>query len=647
MPIDPLRVRILMSFRGRLTLFFVAIVVVPMIAVGFLVVQVTEDSRDGKADAQIASGLSTAGELYQEALDEADREARRIANRPSTGVDSVALALNANGGQGNARGLEKLAEAEVEDGLIVVRFFTAEDSEVASAGSDDAIALRKTTIEADGFGRLGAIEVGVLDPEEFADRITELTGTPATVVSDAGLLGAAGSFGEAELPPTDGEAATVEGPDGEVRAASISLEGAPDGTRLALYSDDAEGFVASEPLVGVALVLFFGLALGFVLFLIRMLQGQIASMLNAARSIGEGDFSQKVPVEGDDEMAGLAREFNKMSDQLSTQMSELRRQREEIEQSVRRIGEAFASGLDREALLEILVETAIASCNAESGWIAIGSEAISAAGDDSKVVGKKPSADANSALHRAARQSVDRRGIAVVEVEGVHAIALPMTRTGEPDNVLGAMSICRAGEPFTDSEKDVLQYLIGQASVSVENISLHEQTAQQAVTDELTGLANNRHFRDWLANESARVTRFGGDLSLVLLDIDNFKKVNDTYGHLQGDEVLRVMGKVLRIESRGIDHPARYGGEEFVLALPETPKQGAIEVAERVRQRIAESVVDGVDGNDPMSVTASLGVATIPADASEGQALIAAADAALYRAKRTGKNKVVAADDSD
>ncbi len=175
-------------------------------------------------------------------------------------------------------------------------------------------------------------------------------------------------LGAAELPEDSG-GVTVDLGDDSVRAAALALDGAPAGSRLVLTTDAGEGFVARAPTVGLALLAFFALASFLIFVVLRMLQGQIASMLEAARRIGRGDFSGEVPVEGNDELAGLAREFNKMSGQLSAQMTQLQHQREELDQSVRRIGEAFASGLDRTALLEIVIETALAAAEAEAGEI--------------------------------------------------------------------------------------------------------------------------------------------------------------------------------------------------------------------------------------------------------------------------------------
>ena len=149
---------------------------------------------------------------------------------------------------------------------------------------------------------------------------------------------------------------------------------------------------------------------------------------------------------------------------------------------------------------------------------------------------------------------------------------------------LGAISIARSGEPFTREEEELLEYLAGQAVVSIENASLHETVERQAVTDDLTGLANMRAFTSILDRELERSRRFETPLGLVMIDIDDFKRVNDTYGHQQGDEVLAQVAGVLRGLSRDLDAPARYGGEELAVVLPQTDAEGAALLAERMRE---------------------------------------------------------------
>jgi diguanylate cyclase (GGDEF)-like protein len=146
-----------------------------------------------------------------------------------------------------------------------------------------------------------------------------------------------------------------------------------------------------------------------------------------------------------------------------------------------------------------------------------------------------------------------------------------------------------------------------------------------------------------MAAETERAKRFDQPMSLVMLDIDNFKRVNDTYGHQQGDRVLAEVARVLRESSREIDAPARYGGEELAVVLPQTDIEGAYQLAERVRQEVAALDIPLMEGTGTISVTASLGVASLPVDAQDGGGLIAAADAALYEAKHAGKNKTVRA----
>jgi diguanylate cyclase (GGDEF)-like protein len=167
------------------------------------------------------------------------------------------------------------------------------------------------------------------------------------------------------------------------------------------------------------------------------------------------------------------------------------------------------------------------------------------------------------------------------------------------------------------------------------------RVASQAKTDSLTGLANRWAFDEELALEWRRAERVGDPLSLILLDIDNFKSVNDTYGHQVGDAVLRRVGEVIAGNVRQVDLAARYGGEEFGVIVPETDLGGAIELAERLRSVLAAEQVELPDGG-VLSVTASLGAA-VKSDLPGGEELVAAADERLYEAKRSGKNRVAPA----
>ena len=176
--------------------------------------------------------------------------------------------------------------------------------------------------------------------------------------------------------------------------------------------------------------------------------------------------------------------------------------------------------------------------------------------------------------------------------------------------------------------------------MSIENASLHETVERQAVTDELTGLANVRAFTSFLDREIERRRRFDHPVGLVMIDLDDFKRVNDTYGHQQGDEVLAHVAWVLREASRDLDMVVRYGGEELAVVLPQTDGSGAAQLAERMRRAIESLHVPRVGQSGTIEVTASFGVASVPENGLDRNELIAAADAALYAAKAGGKNRV-------
>jgi diguanylate cyclase (GGDEF)-like protein len=394
--------------------------------------------------------------------------------------------------------------------------------------------------------------------------------------------------------------------------------------------------------VALLLLAFLMAAFGFALWASRTLQAQIQRLLEAAKRLGSGEFAIEVPTEGNDEFAALGSEFNAMARQLEARLEELQTERARLQHAVRRVGESFAKGLDRDGLLRIVVSTAVDGIGADSGRATVREN-----GDTGPLIERASTGELDhfkNALHAVEAAVLDAREPAETTVGSLHALAHPLQPTDGDDTVLGVISVARNSRPFNESEKELFNYLASQAAVSIENVDLHETVQRQAVTDELTGLFNHRRFQEVIDMEVERARRFGTGLGLIMFDIDNFKSVNDTYGHLQGDLVLREVARVLRDSAREIDEPARYGGEEMAVALPQTDLEGAFQFAERLRKRIEDLDIHLVDGDGHISVTASFGAAALPESAdADKDALVAAADQALYRAKRMGKNRVVKA----
>jgi diguanylate cyclase (GGDEF)-like protein len=330
-----------------------------------------------------------------------------------------------------------------------------------------------------------------------------------------------------------------------------------------------------------------------------------------------------------------------MSRQLDERLAELAQERARLQDAMRRIGETFAAHLDREGLLDIVVKTAVDGVGADGGRATVrptldeSLKQVASAG----VLGSL-----EAAMGSAEARVLETGQPSDATVDGIMALSHPMRPDESQGLVSGVISVARRGRPFNEGERELFHYLAGQAAVSIENVGLHETVERQAVTDELTGLCNRRRFQEAMATEVERSRRFGQPLGLVLLDLDNFKTINDTYGHQQGDLVLREVARVLRETSREIDEPARYGGEELAVVLPGTDLEGAFNLAERVRAGIEELELPLLDGAGELKITASFGVATLPGSADDMRGLVAAADAALYRAKRTGKNRTMRAE---
>jgi diguanylate cyclase (GGDEF)-like protein len=210
-------------------------------------------------------------------------------------------------------------------------------------------------------------------------------------------------------------------------------------------------------------------------------------------------------------------------------------------------------------------------------------------------------------------------------------IVVPLHAEGRTAGALVAEHASRAGSRVERRLVSTVERFADHGALALRNAWLLEEVSHLAANDPLTGLANRMTFGDALERELARAHRDSGDVTLVMLDLDHFKRLNDTRGHQAGDEVLRRTAATLREQRRAYDTVARYGGEEFALIAPGLSARDAQTLAERIRAAIAGNGCD---------VTASIGVATYPGDAADGEALIAAADKALYHSKHAGRDRV-------
>src|SRR5829696_1065475 len=578
-----------MSFRGRLRLFFALIVIVPMIALGFLLFALTARSETGKADAGIAAGMRAAIGVYREEaaraqglLDGVARE-RPLRRAVATGRTEAAR-----------RRLEQLARGRD----VSAQLWSGRTSLVHSAGSKEPVAAAGSELVSRS-GAAAILTVSTIDADAFVTRVAALTGLDVAVSRDARAL--ASTLPDVPAFPRAGNLGDFEAGGDEYRGKFVRIDspaGAP--VELGVFTPTAsfaEQIANNRIVIAAILLLFVLFALLSAGFVSRALTGQIATFLAAARRLSRGDFRQRVPLHGNDEFAELGREFNDMSAQLEAKIEEVERKREELEEAIQTAErDVFAIRAD------------------------VGAELLGALeGDD--------------AAERTRRAVAAQAGTA-------HSLSVGLRSVTDGPEYLGAISIARHGAPFAREAEELLEYLAGQAVVSIENASLHETVERQATTDELTGLANVRAFVSIVERELERSRRFDTPLGLVMVDIDDFKLVNDTHGHQQGDEVLAQVARVLRTLSRELDAPARYGGEELAVVLPQTDAEGAALQAERMRAAVEALEVPRVDGRGTLSVTASFGVASVPESALDRTELIAAADAALYRAKRAGKNRV-------
>jgi diguanylate cyclase (GGDEF)-like protein len=434
---------------------------------------------------------------------------------------------------------------------------------------------------------------------------------------------------------------------GWVAAGQVSGAGQPFSVVVAQQSAEGPGLLVDAGLVIlVALVA----AVGIAVFSARATTRPLEVLNEAASRVAAGDLSTLIEVTSRDEIGRLAHTFNAMTEDLRTYVGQLQASRDELQNGLARLGETLAGSHDLDRILHVVLESAMASTRASGGMVML----LNPARDQLVLAasqGVEVPLDLRLPMGEGITGSVITSGEPVRgraghgpgelwpapgEPTGTSCIAVPLKSSG---TVIGVLDLFGSALPggFDDTDLATIRTFAAQATVAVDNVLLHEEAQRLSITDGLTGLWNYRYFTMSVTKEIERASRFGRPLALLMLDLDHFKDVNDSFGHQRGDAVLVELAGRIRAEARDVDTVARYGGEEIVVVLPETDEAGARQAAERFCSAVRRKPF-GDSGLPPVRLTISAGVAVYPMHGSTASALLAMADAALYEAKHAGRD---------
>ena len=579
------------SFRVKLVAYFVLLSLLPLAAAfwGFSTVAARSETR--RVDALLQAGLRAALAGYQDQLRAAEREAAALSRNPAF-----------------QRALVARDRATLRRLLLGHPHLTVVAGDLRVGPHVPLAATRQVAVVGPAGSR-GVVIASVPLNGALVHRLELRSGLEegdhVVLLDDRKIIaGPAGVTGR--LSTTAGRTATVTLAGTRYRAvAAGTLQEQPSAT-LAVISPqskiDAANWAAQRRLViGLLVSLLIVMVVAYIEG--RAIVGSIRRLVGAARAIARGDLEQRVPVQGRDELALLGRAFNDMAFQLQTRLDELASERARLREALDRLGDVLAATHDQQQLRRVLVETAVEATGAVGGIVTgVNSEVVTVGSPD------------------AGRERIEQQLVA---------------------GQINYGSMMLFADEFSEEDRMTAASLASQAVIALEAARLHRIVSNQALVDGLTGLANRRACEETLNGELARAERFPSPLAVVVADLDDFKDVNDRFGHQAGDVVLREFAALLRENVRDIDLASRWGGEEFLLVLPGTDLEGASHVAERVRRGLAGRILLSVDG-EPVPVTASFGVAAYPQEPTVS-ALFAAADGALYEAKRLGKNRVALA----
>src|ERR687897_1942085 len=457
------------SFRNRLTFFFILLVILPMLAVATVGILIVRNTEERNTDERLALARTAAQALYQSGRDSAEAVARTFAQD-----DSVAAAIRAGDRRRLQRRVDDLIEAET---AARVRL-SVDGEEPIDEGDVDAIAPARSRINADGRD-VGMIELSTTRADEYATLLRRITEFQVVISEGKDILAGTLEPGSADRIPTEGDV-ELDGTGYRVTTfRTPAFDGGDLVVRALLPDSEIDDAVLESTLgIGFILIAFLICAFAFALTAARSLQAQIDRLLSAARALGKGDFSVEVPAEGTDDFSELGREFNSMARQLEARLEELQLERSRLQETVKRVGESLGKGLDRDALLGIVVQTAVDGVGAEGGRVVMRSSANGAQPQEAARAGNVSSYLA--AMTAAETAALANGAPAETQISGANALARPLPAPEPDKGMVGVISIARPGGAFTERQQELFAYLARQAAISIENVGLHETIQRQA-----------------------------------------------------------------------------------------------------------------------------------------------------------------------
>jgi diguanylate cyclase (GGDEF)-like protein len=485
----------------------------------------------------------------------------------------------------------------------------------------------------------------------FAQRLQAAVGTGQVALLDGSrVVAGSGRIPAALVRSVVAAPELVAREAGQVGMLSPARAGQPFAVLVALPQARGPGVLALTIAVLLGAIL---LAAGIAWLLARATTRPLEELGVAAARIASGDLETSIEVRSGDEVGRLAETFNHMTADLRTYVRALEASRDELQSGLSRLGDTLSGTHDLARILTVVLETAMASTRAQAGMVLMfgpsRSELVLEAGRG--VVERGVPADfrlqAGEGVTGRVAQSGDvvsgRLGTGTGELRpgpgeptSGSVIAVPLKSSGTVIGVLDLFDRVDA-ELFDERDLGTIRTFASQATVAIDNVLLHDEAQRLSITDGLTGLWNYRYFTMTIGKEIERSARFGRPLALLMLDLDLFKSVNDTYGHQRGDAVLVELAARVRAQVRDVDTVARYGGEEVVVILPETDETGAAQAAERICDAVRRRPF-GEPGTGEVDVTVSIGAAVFPAHGATSTTLLRRADEALYEAKDAGRD---------